>query len=119
MTRLRAWALALFLGSIGALSAVPLASAQDASGQNASGREDAAESRAATFEAAQGAQTEDIPGGALLIAAYGVIFLLLLGFVGTIAARQARTQRELAQLRQDIQAHARKAPSGALPPEEF
>ncbi len=119
MTRLRAWALALFLGSIGTLSAVTLASAQDASGQNASGREGAAESRATTFEAAQGAQTEDIPGGALLIAAYGVIFLLLLGFVGTIAARQARTQRELAQLRQDIQAHARKAPSGALPPEEF
>lgn len=107
MTRLRAWALALFLGSTLSLAAV------------ASAQEDPAESRAATFEAVEGAQTEDVPGGALLIAAYGVIFLLLLGFVGSIAARQARTQRELAQLRQDIQAHARKAPSGALPPEEF
>jgi len=109
MTRLRAWALALLLGSMSTLPVATLASAQ----------EDAAESRAATFEAVEGAQTEDVPGGALLIAAYGVIFLLMLGFVGSIAARQARTQRELAQLRQDIQTYARKAPSGALPPEEF
>ena len=109
MTRLRAWALALLLGSMSTLSLATIAAAQ----------EDAAESRSATFEAVEGAQAEDVPGGALLIAAYGVIFLLMLGFVGSIAARQARTQRELAQLRQDIQTYARKAPGGALPSEEL
>jgi CcmD family protein len=118
MKRLRAWALASLLG--GALFAsTTLSLATVAAAQDGSGQEDAAESRAATFEAARGAQTEDVPGGALLIAAYGVIWLLLFGFIGSIAARQARTQRELARLRQDIQAHARNAPSGALPPEEF
>lgn len=113
MTRLRAWALALLLGGMSAHALATGAAAQDASAQ-----ENPAESRAATFEAARGAQTEDVPGGALLIAAYGVIFLLVLGFVGSIAVRQARTQRELAQLRQDIQAHGRKATSGATTPEE-
>lgn len=107
MKILRAWTLAALFATT--LSVGGVAAAQ----------EDAAESRAATFEAAQGAQTEDVPGGALLVTAYGVIWLLLFGFIGSIAVRQARTARELARLREDLKAHARSAPSGALPPDEF
>lgn len=66
--------------------------------------EDAAESRAATFEAARGAQLEELPGGSLLVAAYGVVFVLLLGYVVAIAFRQASTARELDRLRQDMKA---------------
>ncbi|MCZ7677505.1 MAG: CcmD family protein [Sandaracinaceae bacterium] len=91
------------------LSACPVALAQ----------EDAAESRAATFEAARGAQLEEIPGGGLLVAAYGVVFLLVLLYVVSIGFRQARTARELDRLEKDMKAHARSAASGNLPPEEF
>jgi CcmD family protein len=65
---------------------------------------DAAESRAATFEAAEGAQTEDVPGGSLLVGAYGVIWVLLLGYVVSLAFRQARTASDLERLRQDLEA---------------
>jgi CcmD family protein len=105
MNTLRAWAMAAVFAST--LSLAPVAAAQ----------EDASESRAATFEAAEGAQTEDVPGGALLVAAYGVIWLLVFGFVASIAIRQSRTARELARLREDIKAQARTAPSGGPPNE--
>ncbi len=63
-----------------------------------------AETRAAAFESMEGAQTEDVPGGSLLIAAYGTVWLLVLGYVMSLAFRQARTARELEQLRQDVEA---------------
>ncbi|HEY8431918.1 MAG TPA: hypothetical protein VIL20_26255, partial [Sandaracinaceae bacterium] len=53
--------------------------------------ESAAESRAATFEAARGAQLEEIPGGGLLVAAYGAALVLLLVYVVSMAFRQAST----------------------------
>lgn len=97
MRFLRAWALAaLFALAAPFLSPFGTTAAAQEEG--------AAESRAATFEAAQGAQAEEVPGGMLLIAAYGLIWLLLLGFVGSIAARQSRITREIARLREDIEA---------------
>ena len=80
---------------------------------------DPAAERSETFEAATGAQTENVPGGLLMVAAYGAVFLLLLGYAVSLGFRQARTQRELERLRDEIKAHARTAPSGELPPEEF
>lgn len=67
-------------------------------------QEDAAESRSAVFEAAQGARLEEIPGGGLLVAAYGVVWLLVLAYVVSLGIRQARTARELERLRQDLEA---------------
>ncbi|HBQ16883.1 MAG TPA: hypothetical protein DEF51_39040 [Myxococcales bacterium] len=64
--------------------------------------EDAAESRAESFQAAEGAQTENIPGGMLMVGAYGVTLVLLLGYVVSIGMRQARTARELDRLRADL-----------------
>lgn len=90
--RAMALALAMIASSPGAI-----ALAQDET-------EDAAESRSATFEAARGAQLEELPGGSLLVAAYGVVFVLLLGYVVAIAFRQASTARELDRLRQDMKA---------------
>ncbi len=43
--------------------------------------EDAAESRATGFRAVSGAQAEDVPGGLMLVGAYGVIAVLLLLFL--------------------------------------
>jgi len=64
--------------------------------------EDAAESRAESFQAAEGAQTENIPGGMLMVGAYGVTLVLLLRYVVSIGMRQARTARELDRLRADL-----------------
>ncbi|MEC7521391.1 MAG: CcmD family protein [Myxococcota bacterium] len=64
--------------------------------------EDAGESRAETFQAAEGAQTENIPGGMLMVGAYGVTLVLVLGYVVSIGMRQARTARELERLRADL-----------------
>ncbi len=44
-------------------------------------QEDVDESRATSFQAVEGAQREDVPGGPLLIGAYGVTLLLLVGYV--------------------------------------
>jgi len=65
--------------------------------------QDAAEDRAETFEAAEpGAQTENVPGGMLLVGAYGVIWALMMGYVVSIGFRQARTAKELDRLREDL-----------------
>jgi len=61
------------------------------------------EDRATTFEAAEeGAQTENVPGGMLMVAAYGVIWVLVLGYVGSLGIRQAKTASDLERLRQDL-----------------
>lgn len=64
---------------------------------------DAAEERAMTMEAAEpGAQTENIPGGMLLVAAYGVVWILVFGYVGWLGLRQARLASELERLKGDL-----------------
>jgi len=68
---------------------------------------DPAAERAQTFEAAEeGAQTENIPGGLLMVAAYAVIWALMLGYTVSLGFRQARTAAELARLREDLAAGA-------------
>ncbi len=64
--------------------------------------EAAASSRSAAFEAARGAQVEQVPGGALMVAAYGVVWLVLLGYVVSLGFRQARLARDVARLEQDL-----------------
>ena len=63
MRRIRAWALGLGLLTSSALA-----------------QEDAAESRSATFQAVQGNVKEDVPGGPLLLAAYGTILVVLCAY---------------------------------------
>lgn len=72
---------------------------------------DPADQRADTFEAATGAQTENVPGGTLMIVAYGAVFILIFGYVASLAMRQNNTQRELDRLRQDLEAYGEDAPS--------
>lgn len=117
MIRASTLALALLFASPIPFFCAQQVAAQDAERAEQVEREEPGASRSATFQAAQGAQTEDIPGGALLIAAYGIIWLLVLGFVGSLGVRHAQTQRELARLREDLKAHARKASGGPSPEE--
>lgn len=61
-----------------------------------------AESQSMGFEAASEAQTENVPGGTLLLIAYGFVWVLLLGYVGSIGYRQSALSRALEQLRADL-----------------
>ena len=64
--------------------------------------QDAAEDRATSFKAVTGAVKEDVPGGPLLVWAYGLILLLLVGYMVRIALLQQRSDRELARLAQQL-----------------
>ena len=70
---------------------------------------DAAEDRAMAFEAADGAQTENIPGGGLLIGAYGIVWLVVLGYVLSLGYRQARTRDDIERLRRDLASAKQRA----------
>lgn len=94
MKRVAAW---LVAGSLFAFGAAPVvALAQD-------GEVDAAEDRAMTMEAAEdGAQTENIPGGMLMVSAYAVVWLVVLGYVASLGFRHARLARDLDRLAGDV-----------------
>ncbi|MEM1417427.1 MAG: hypothetical protein AAGH15_21195 [Myxococcota bacterium] len=51
--------------------------------------------RAAGFRAVEGANVEDVPGGMLLIAAYAVAWVLVLGFVWRMWGLQKKAREDL------------------------
>jgi CcmD family protein len=59
------------------------------------------------FRPVQGADREQVPGGLMLVSAYGVVWLLLLAYVVHIGRLQARTQRDLERLEQAFTAASR------------
>lgn len=71
--------------------------AQDGADPAADGK-DAAESRATAFQAVEGPQKEQVPGGALLVSAYAVVMVLLVGYVGRLALLQSKTAAEVERL---------------------
>ncbi len=61
--------------------------------------QDVASQRATEFQAMEGARAEDaIPGGNLMIAAYGVVMLLLVGYIARLGMLQRRTSSDVARL---------------------
>ncbi|MGB0680223.1 MAG: CcmD family protein [Polyangiales bacterium] len=61
-------------------------------------------SRSTTFQAVEGPREAEVSGGALLLAAYGVVWLLLLLFVWRLGRLQRRLGRELHRLQTDLPA---------------
>lgn len=59
--------------------------------------------RSMAFRPVEGALEEDVDGGALMVAAYGVILVLLLSYVLYLARIQAGTSAEVARLRTAIE----------------
>ena len=92
----RGWIVALTLLAYSLFA--PIALAQDE-------EEEPGSSRSESFEAATGPQTENVPGGMLLVGAYGVVFVVMLGYVFSLGFRQATTAKELEQLRRDLADH--------------
>ncbi|AKF09739.1 hypothetical protein [Sandaracinus amylolyticus] len=79
---------------------VPLATALAQDGEPR--RETAAESRATSFQAVEGPSTEDVPGGPLLVGAYGTILVLLLAYVAWLGRLQSTTARDLDRLQKAL-----------------
>ena len=65
--------------------------------------EDVAESRAAAFQAVEGSRGEQVPGGPLMVSAYGVVMVLLLGYVARLGLLQRKTAAEVERLSGAIQ----------------
>jgi hypothetical protein len=91
MTKLvRAWMRAGTLG-LATLSGSLVARAQEA-----------AEERSASFKAVQGAVKEDIAGGPLLVTAYALILLIVVGYGVRLVRMQQRAADDLARLERQI-----------------
>lgn len=60
--------------------------------------EDPGQERATSFRAVSGPDAEQVPGGPLLIGAYAVLWVLVLGFVVRMGVAQSRTQAEVERL---------------------
>jgi CcmD family protein len=58
--------------------------------------------RAASFEAVSGAVKEDVPGGPLVVAAYGLIWLAVFAYVLRLVRLQRGADENLARLQQDL-----------------
>lgn len=76
-------------------SAAPDATASDV-------QKDAAEERAAAFRGVRGPEAESVPGGALMLAAYAVVWVLLFLFLMRMRRLQRHTAEELERLSADI-----------------
>lgn len=86
MTTLRALLLVLFISAPG------LVSAQGAEAG------DAPEDRATAFRAVTGAEQESVPGGKLLVGAYGLVFGFTLLYVVRLGALSRNTDERIARL---------------------
>ena len=75
--------------------------------------EDPAASRSATFQAVEGPTTEDVPGGPLLVGAYGVVMVLLVGYVMWLARLQSVTTRDIDRLRKALSSSPTAASAAA------
>ena len=71
-----------------------------------SANEDPSGSRATSFRAVDGAITEDVPGGMMLVGAYGVIALLLLLFLLRQQAQLRELDKRIGSLRSEIERSA-------------
>lgn len=66
-------------------------------------QKDAAEERATQFVGVRGPEAESVPGGALMLAAYAIVWLLLFLFLRRIRGLQRQTAQELERLSAEIQ----------------
>jgi len=67
-------------------------------------QEDAATERATQFVGVEGPEAESVPGGALMLAAYAIVWVLLFLFLLRIRGLQRQTAEELERLSAQIRA---------------
>jgi hypothetical protein len=84
---------------------------QGASG--ASGATGTAEDRATSFQAVAGNEPQHYSGEVLLVAAYALVWTILLGWVALVWRRQRGLDERLADLERVIASNGRGSPAGA------
>lgn len=67
-------------------------------------KEDAAEERAAQFVGVRGPEAESVPGGALMLGAYAIVWALLFLYLMRMRGLQRNTAEELERLSAEIRA---------------
>ena len=96
---------ALVLGCTTLITPVALAESPPEPDAEASETEkDAAEERATQFVGVRGPEAESVPGGALLLAAYAVVWVLLFLYLMRMRGLQRQTAEELERLSAEIRA---------------
>jgi len=102
---MRALIAALVLGGTMLITPMTLADSPPVPDAGASEtQKDAAEERATQFVGVEGPDAESIPGGALLLAAYAVVWALLFLFLKRMRGLQSQTAEELERLSAEIRA---------------
>ncbi|MBW2463540.1 MAG: CcmD family protein [Deltaproteobacteria bacterium] len=99
-TALLALALGLAFGP--AITMAQPADGEGEQGADDQGAESPDESRATSFRAVTGPEAEDVPGGTLLIAAYGVLWVLIFGYVFRLGRLEARTRADVTRLERGL-----------------
>ncbi len=69
--------------------------------------------RATTFQAVQGNGTEQYSGGALLVAAYAVLWVVVFAWVALVWRKQRTLDTRLADLEREIDKASKAAGAGA------
>ena len=100
-TVMRALATSVVLG-LSLLLTSPVAAQVDGEPPEAASVETAAEERAAQFVGVTGPEAESVPGGALLISAYAVVWVLLFLFLFRMRGLQRQTAEELERLAAEV-----------------
>ena len=86
------------------VGAVPAFAQGEVGSEPAAAGETAAEERAAQFVGVTGPDAESVPGGALLISAYAVVWVLLFLFLLRMRGLQRETAEELERLAAEVRA---------------
>jgi CcmD family protein len=74
----------------------------------AAGAQEESGDRAASFKAVSGASSEDVPGGPLVVIAYGLIWVVVFGYVFRLVRLHKNVDENLARLQQDVSKAARR-----------
>lgn len=102
---MRALIAALVLGCTMLITPMALAESPSEPDTTASESEkDAAEERATQFVGVRGPEAESVSGGALLLAAYAIVWVLLFLFLVRMRGLQRQTAEELERLSAEIRA---------------
>lgn len=68
--------------------------------------EQPADARATAFRAVEGPQTEDVPGGALLVGGYALVWLFVMLYLARLGKLHARTRQQMERLADQLQSPA-------------
>lgn len=89
-----------------ALPAVGLAQDQDPERHRDDQRPE--DERGTAFERVRGAPRENVPGGRLLVIAYGVVWLTVFGYVAAQWRRQSRVRDDLTRMERALEEERKK-----------